>query len=778
MADKRITELPSSVTLDGTEIVPIVQGGVTSQATTQDIADLGGGSQDLQSVTDAGNTTTNDIQFDTGVGILLDNTSRLREGTIDAGYGGAKGISQICAVGYELKWESGSLYVMDGNGTHIRHTLYNFSSVPSITEDINKGFLVGTRWSLDNGDSYVCTDNSIGAAVWVLQSNGVPTLAQVLASGLQTGGNPISSDDGNQAIYVDNTYLTLDYNAGTRGIILSPTETQIYGDIIYLNGTTSVQKNGVEIATIDDIIPQVNSDWNATSGVKEILNKPTIPTQVVPVGGTTGQILAKVDDTDYNLEWIENYANYTSVLKHTVKASVALTKGQAVYVSGASGTNMLVSKASNVSEATSSKTLGLIAQNLAINGQGFVITEGLLSGLNTNSATIGDPVWLGVDGALIYGLASKPYAPAHLVFIGIVTRVSATVGEIFVKVQNGFELREIHDVDLITTSPSNNEILTYESSTSLWKNKSVATALGYTAENVANKDATGGYAGLTLFKINFKNVLNTFTSFFTNSNTAARTYTFQDRNGTIADNTDLGTKQDTLVSLTNIRTVNGSTLLGSTNLQVGTILGSVGATATLGTPSPYGSGVANTLTSTPFIASYNSGAITYRILANTSTSQQQAYIFEENGQYSRLARYGSAFVASAFTGMSVVKSNVLSIESGNSLTYPIVLLGSPIIHGIATTSTNVATRHDATGWRVGTMADVHTANTVAFEVSGKAKFNSTIRLKGYTVATLPTGVEGDTAYVTDALAPTYLVAVVGGGAIKCKVFFNGTNWIT
>jgi hypothetical protein len=214
-----------------------------------------------------------------------------------------------------------------------------------------------------------------------------------------------------------------------------------------------------------------------------------LSTQVVPVGGTTGQILAKIDDTDYNLEWIENYANYTSVLKHTVKASVALTKGQAVYVSGASGTNMLVSKASNASEPTSSKTLGLIAQDLAINGQGFVITEGLLSNINTNSATIGDPVWLGVDGALIYGLVNKPYAPAHLVFIGIVTRVSATVGEIFVKVQNGFELNEIHDVDLKTNLPNNNEILTFESSTSLWKPKTVVSALGFTPYNATNPSA-------------------------------------------------------------------------------------------------------------------------------------------------------------------------------------------------------------------------------------------------------------------------------------------------
>lgn len=52
-------------------------------------------------------------------------------------------------------------------------------------------------------------------------------------------------------------------------------------------------------------------------------------------------------------------------------------------------------------------------------------------------------------------------------------------------------------------------------------------------QTIANKDATGWYAGLTLFKINFRNAANTFTSFLTNSNTAARTYTFQDSDDTI-----------------------------------------------------------------------------------------------------------------------------------------------------------------------------------------------------------------------------------------------------
>lgn len=48
---------------------------------------------------------------------------------------------------------------------------------------------------------------------------------------------------------------------------------------------------------------------------------------------------------------------------------------------------------------------------------------------------------------------------------------------------------------------------------------------------------------------------------------------------------------------------------------------------------------------------------------------------------------------------------------------------------------------------------------------------------GYTVATLPSGVIGMRAYVNNALAPVFLATVVGGGAVVCPVFYNGTNWV-
>lgn len=149
-----------------------------------------------------------------------------------------------------------------------------------------------------------------------------------------------------------------------------------------------------------------------------------------------------------------------------------IIKGQAVYVSGADGTNITVSKADYSTEATSSKTLGLVVLSGANNFQGQVISDGLLDGLNTSAAgAAGDPVWLGDDGNLIYGLLNKPYAPNHLVFIGIVTRKNASNGEIFVKVQNGFELDEIHNVDVKSSLPTDGQVLTYDSVTGLWRNE-------------------------------------------------------------------------------------------------------------------------------------------------------------------------------------------------------------------------------------------------------------------------------------------------------------------
>jgi hypothetical protein len=224
----------------------------------------------------------------------------------------------------------------------------------------------------------------------------------------------------------------------------------------------ALKANSADLATV-----ATTGDYN------DLDNLPSIPSIAGLVPDTRN---LTINGTTYDLSADRSWtiAATASTLQHAVKAGEAMTKGQAVYVSSADGTNMIVSKASNVTEATSSKTMGLIIETLAINKKGTVITEGLLAGLNTSSATAGDPVWLGTNGNLIYGLINKPAAPAHLVFIGIVTRANVSNGEIFVRVQNGFELQELHNVSI--TSVADNNILQYDSATSLWKNESLSTA--------------------------------------------------------------------------------------------------------------------------------------------------------------------------------------------------------------------------------------------------------------------------------------------------------------
>ena len=152
------------------------------------IAGGGGAVGTLQEVTDLGNSTTNNIDFSANAGLSFDNGAFFRKGTTDAGNGGAKGTAQICSISYELKWEAGRLYYMQQDGFTIRDVTHNFTIVPQVTDDSSKGFIVGSRWSLDDGTVYLCSDDTIGAAVWAVVSIGGVTSV--------TGTAPIASSGG------------------------------------------------------------------------------------------------------------------------------------------------------------------------------------------------------------------------------------------------------------------------------------------------------------------------------------------------------------------------------------------------------------------------------------------------------------------------------------------------------------------------------------------------------------------------------------------------------
>jgi len=164
--------------------------------------------------------------------------------------------------------------------------------------------------------------------------------------------------------------------------------------------------------------------------------------------------------------------------------SVTITKGQPVYAFGSAGNRMSVKLASNAGDSTSAQTVGLVfSSSIAAGQKGFIITQGVISGVDTGSYSAGNTLFLGATAGTL--TATKPYAPNHLVYIGTVERANAGNGQIYVKPQNGYELNEIHDIDLVSTAPVNNDVLVFDTSTTpdLWKPKSIPTILGYTPQN-------------------------------------------------------------------------------------------------------------------------------------------------------------------------------------------------------------------------------------------------------------------------------------------------------
>lgn len=168
--------------------------------------------------------------------------------------------------------------------------------------------------------------------------------------------------------------------------------------------------------------------------------------------------------------------------------AVTITKGQAVYLFGASGNKATVKLANNTGDSTSATTLGLAAEDIISGQNGLVITQGVLDGLNTGAYSPGDILYLGATAGSL--TSTKPYAPNHLVYIGVVEKANAGAGQIFVKPQNGYELDEIHNVDLITTPPSTGDVLTYNGS--LWVNQAPASGSGTVTSIATTSPITGG----------------------------------------------------------------------------------------------------------------------------------------------------------------------------------------------------------------------------------------------------------------------------------------------
>ena len=221
-----------------------------------------------------------------------------------------------------------------------------------------------------------------------------------------------------------------------------------------------------------------------------VTNSPVTSTGTLTVTGA-GNTSQYIDGTGA-LQTMQGIVTEVETLVKEVynETGATLTKGTVVFINGGHGNLPTVTKAAASSDSLSAQTFGLVKADISDNSNGYVIVIGDLIDMPTNSYLEGTQLYLSPTAGLF--TSTKQYAPSHLVYVGVVTRSHPTQGVISVKIQNGYEMDELHNVS--AQSPSNNSLLQYKTSTNLWtkvdgttSNIAEGTNLYYTDARVSNK---------------------------------------------------------------------------------------------------------------------------------------------------------------------------------------------------------------------------------------------------------------------------------------------------
>ena len=265
---------------------------------------------------------------------------------------------------------------------------------------------------------------------------------------IQLGGGSGSGDVVGPASATDNAITRFDSTTGK----------------LIQNSTVTLDDNGNAINVNSVGFDTTPATVPATVGTMSWDDGDGVPTTLLKGGNVNLQVGTQVLARVYN------------------DSGATLTLGQVVYISGAQGNRVAVRLARANVEATSYGTIGLVAETIANGAEGFIIVSGALYKLNTTGLTAGATVYLSptTAGAIT---TTKPQAPDQLVVVGWVERVSATVGSIYVKVDNGYELDELHDVRIIT--PASGNTLIYDATTAVWKNANLTAGTGIAVTNGA-----------------------------------------------------------------------------------------------------------------------------------------------------------------------------------------------------------------------------------------------------------------------------------------------------
>lgn len=291
--------------------------------------------------------------------------------------------------------------------------------------------------------------------------------------------------------------------------------------------------NVLPIGTSSVVISASTANF-ATTGSNTFIGNQTVSGSVIVTNGITGSLLGTSSyslnaiSSSYSLtasyslisETSNNSQNAQDILVYVKNTSGAIiTKGHLVRIVGVdnNSNNPSIELADFRNENNSANTLGYTNEDFSINGFGYVITEGKLIGVNTTNFTSGDLLYLSSSGDYTN---VKPIPPNHGVRVGQVIRSQINNGSIYVTIDNGVELDELHNVIDTSTTSSYGDLLVR--SGSFWTNSknltgsytisgslttnSVSASL-YGTSSWSNNSLTASYAILTnvSMSLNFVN---------------------------------------------------------------------------------------------------------------------------------------------------------------------------------------------------------------------------------------------------------------------------------
>ena len=192
-------------------------------------------------------------------------------------------------------------------------------------------------------------------------------------------------------------------------------------------------------------------------------------------------------DTDVNGFMIE--VGHQNVVRFRNTTGGVLAAGKVVYIVGESGNRPTVATASWTGDPTSAATLGFVAQAVNDSQTGYIITNGLLRGINTNAYAPGTQLYLSSSGDYT---STVPVSPLHEVRLGK-TITQATNGIIYVDIMNGYEIGELHDV--LITNASNGDLILWNSGSGVWNNTKVLSGSYGISGSLTAPSITGSLLG-------------------------------------------------------------------------------------------------------------------------------------------------------------------------------------------------------------------------------------------------------------------------------------------